>query len=396
MNNKLKGALCASWFFLGTMSFAATPVVIDSEYKANAALVTALAAHGEPAHLHNSASYNARRIAEEALGRVASAISPQALMRNHSGLQQPCAISGTFRARMARSYPRVLKVQWNNCQFLHDLDGYFSERNGAAEIVLLSDSFTPKHVASIRLGSATQDYSDHRVILDPEQTSYETRSANLRIVGLIPMVRAFPRFGLFTGAFAIDLTGFARDHAVYEFPDPTMPPYVTDSLTTWEHMLASGSNVYDAPKTHLVETIEMHWGTANTSIEQSGWGRESRGFSPDNLRVRTESDFVNWRMYRAVNGAFDYRREMDGYPSCHNGRYTVHTLAPYGGSMSGALESGDLLINNSTRARFYSPTNVPPHLPVPQNGMLVHLEVTGLGSFTYDIPGTYALNTGCF
>jgi hypothetical protein len=175
-----------------------------------------------------------------------------------------------------------------------------------------------------------------------------------------------------------------------------MPPYVTDSLTTWEHMLASGSNVYDAPKTHLVETIEMHWGTANTSIEQSGWGRESRGFSPDNLRVRTESDFVNWRMYRAVNGAFDYRREMDGYPSCHNGRYTVHTLAPYGGSMSGALESGDLLINNSTRARFYSPTNVPPHLPVPQNGMLVHLEVTGLGSFTYDIPGTYALNTGCF
>jgi hypothetical protein len=397
MHNRF--ALCASSFFLGTMAFAASPVVIDTEYKAKAALITAFTAHGEPAQLHNSASYNARRVAEEALARVASAISPQALVRSHDGMTQPCQISGTFTARMTRSYPRVLEVQWNACQYLHDLDGYFSERNGAAEIVLLSDSFTPKHVASIRLGSGTQDFSDYRVILDAEQTSYETRSANLRIVGLIPMVRAFPRFGLFTGGFAFDLTGFARDHVVIEFPDPTIPAYVSDSLVTWEHMLASGSNVYDAPKTHLVETMEMHWGTVTVSIEQSGWGRQSRAFSPDSLRVRTESDFVNWTMYRAVNGAFDYQRDIDGYPSCHNGRYTFRTHIPYGGSLSsGAYDSGDLLINGSTRARFYSPANVPPDLPVPQNGMLVHLEVAGLGSFDYDIPGTYALNpgTGCF
>jgi hypothetical protein len=35
-------------------------------------------------------------------------------------------------------------------------------------------------------------------------------------------------------------------------------------------------------------------------------------------------------------------------------------------------------------ARFFSAENVPGELPVPANGMLVHLDVKNVGSFDYD------------
>ena len=398
MNRLLARALFIGAGCLAGAAANAAPVVIDSEQKVNAALATGFRVLQEPAHTLWFTVDAARRIAEDGLAQVAAATTPASLVKKDQGITLPCSVSGSVNAQMARSFPRVLKLRWNACAFT-DLSGYARERNGATDIVLLSDSFTPERVGGIRLGASGVDFSETRMILDPEQNSFETRTASLRISGVIPMVREFPQFGLFVGPFAFELTGFLRDQRRFEVPGA--PTYEDSSLLTYEFVLATGANTYTDSQTRLTENLSLPLGTFTRSLTAPGYPEDTVHYSVGGLRVRSDSDFVSWTRQQRLDGKIDFNWSPASGAGCLSGEYAFRTLTPLGGSMfsgSGALDSGDLLINGSTRAQFFSAANVPPTLPVPQNGMLAHVIAAGVGAFDYDLPGpfSFSLAAGCF
>ena len=379
---------------------AADPVVIDSGQKATAALTTGFTVLSEPALSLWSTVDQTRRVAETALTLVSGSTTPAALLKKPAGITIPCAISGSATAQLARTFPRVLKLRWNACLYT-DFDGYPRERNGSTEITLLSDTFTPERIAGIRQGSAGSDFTETRTIIDPEQNSYSTWSVNLRIVGLIPMVREFPRYGLFVGPYAFEMSGFYRGQSRYELPDPQEPTYESDSVQTYEYVIACGANAYSNSQTQLSEDLTLHWGTFERTTQSTGWPADTTRFSVQGLRVRSDSEFVNWTRADRVDGSIDYHWSEVFGPSCLSGEYRFKTVTPLSRSMfdgNGALTAGDLRINGSTRAQFFSAANTPPSLPVPQNGMLAHVTIAGVGEFDYDVAGPFFLRqiSGCW
>lgn len=379
---------------------AADPVVIDSEQKTLAALTTGFTVMTEPVNTVRGTVDLTRRVAETALALVGAATTPAALLKKPAGITIPCAVSGSATAQMARTFPRVLKLRWNACLYT-DFDGYPRERNGSTEITLLSDTFTPERIAGIRQGSAGVDFTESRTILEPEQNSYDNWSVNLRIVGLIPMVREFPRYGLFVGPYAFEMTGFYRGQSRYEFPEPQSPPYESDSLSTFEYVIASGATTYSNSQTQLAEDLTLHWGTFESTTQSTGRPADTGRFSVQGLRVRSDSEFVNWTRADRIDGNIDYHWRAAFGPSCLSGEYRLKTVAPLRRSMfdgNGALTSGDLRINGTTRAQFFSAANTPPSLPTPQNGMLANLGVAGVGTFNYDVSGPFPLRqmSGCW
>ena len=81
------------------------------------------------------------------------------------------------------------------------------------------------------------------------------------------------------------------------------------------------------------------------------------------------------------------KRENNGLLNCLSGGYLFDTRVPLFRRLDSALqayESGELAINGDVNMRLYSPDNVPAGLPVPVNGMLVHVNVKKVGSFDYD------------
>jgi len=376
----------------------AAPVVIDSEQKANAAGAAAQRALGQPFFDQGLVTFYARGIAENALMQLAAASTPIALINSRNGITLACATSGNLTARMARTFPRVLKLQWQACKY-NDIDDYPRERNGNAEIVLLSDSFAPQTVAAIRFGTLNSDFTDSRHIEYPDQITDELRSLNLRMLGQIPMVRAFPLYGLFVGDFAFELTGFYQTYSLTELPGSGQAPIEQTTRTSAEFLIVSGATTYNTAKTHSVEDLRLHFGKVTHTSSSPSWGESRNSYSVDGLRVRREADFVTWSGSESVDGKVDFQYSpLSG--NCLNGAYAFKTRAPLVSNSlySGRFDAGELLINGSTTAQFFSAANVPPTLPVPQLGMLVHLDVRNVGSFNYDASGlgVFAQNSQCF
>ena len=393
-----KLAALAAAAILPCSAASAAPVVIDSEQKANAAGAAALRALDQPFFDQGLVMFYASGIAENALMQLAAVTTPIGLINARNGITLACATSGSLTARMARTFPRVLKLQWQACKY-DDIGNYPHERNGKAEIILLSDTFTPEKVAAIRFGTSTTDFTDSRHIEFPDQITDELRSLNLRMLGQIPMIRAFPLYGLFVGDFAFELTGLYQLYTLTELPGSGQPPLEETSRTSAEFLVVSGATTYNTARTHLVEDLRLHFGKVTHTASIPSWGESSNSYTVDGLRVRRESDFVTWSGSQSVDGKVDFQYSAQS-GRCLNGAYTFRTRAPLVSNSlySGLFDAGDLLINGSTTAQFYSAANVPPTLPVPQLGMLVHLDVRNVGSFNYDASGVgvFSQNAQCF
>ena len=298
------GALAAA-AMLTCASAMAAPVIIDSEQKANAAAVSAQRALNQPMLDLLSMSGYARSVTESAFRLLTATTTPIALANSRNGVTLACSTSGNLAARMARGFPRVLKLQWQACAFI-DLDGFPHVRNGNAEIILLSDTFAPEKVAGIRLGTVNSDFTDARHIDDPEQITDEMRTLNMRMLGQIPMVRAFPLYGYFVGEFAFEMTGFVQDYFRAELPGSGQPPYEQTTRMSTEFLIASGSTTYNTAKTHLVEDLRLHFGTVTHSTVNLPYDQAPSSYSVDGLRVRRESDFVDWNGSQTVDGKVDF------------------------------------------------------------------------------------------
>jgi hypothetical protein len=390
-----KAAALVAGALLTCATASAAPVAIDSEQKANAAVLSAQKALNSPKQEFDNMSGYARSIAESALLQLAAATTPIALINSRNGIAVACATSGNLSARMARTFPRVLKLQWQACTF-DDIDGNAHVRNGNAEIILLSDSFAPEKVAGIRFGTLHSDFTDTRHIDDPEQITDELRSVNLRMLGQIPMTRAFPRFGVFVGEFAFEMTGFIQDYFHAEIPG--QPVYEQTSRMSAEFVIASGATTYDSTRTHSVEDLRLYFGKMTRSESGPTFPEVTSSYTIDGLKIRYESDFVNFSGSKSVDGRIEFQYAPRA-GACLSGEYTIKTRARLVSSLfSSRYDSGDLLINGSTTAQFFSAANVPPTLPVPQLGMLIHLDARNVGSFNYDTPDLFILaqNAQCF
>lgn len=375
----------------------AAPVVIDSEQKALAAIATANSVQNAPRHQLWIGTDFARGKIENALQLLNATTSPAALMRNPNGIQLPCALSGNLVARMPRSFPRTLKLQWTACRFL-DADGRVRERNGPAEALLFSDTFAPERIAGIRMGAGGTDFVESRLIDEPDQLTLKSRSTSLRITGIVPMTREFPVYGLFVGPFAFEQSGFYREHSDTPYP-PGAPPTNSDSLISYEFLVVSGATTYANSRTLLDEQLQLRWGTISNASFLGGYPTGEGGMSFENLRVRSEVDFTTFTQKQWLDGRVDYDWNSAFSASCLSGLYAFHTQTPLTGPwLSGAYASGRLQINGALRAAFFSAPNTPAPLPVPQNGMLAHVNLSGVGTFNYDAPSVHSLafSSGCF
>jgi hypothetical protein len=382
-----------------TTAVVAAPVAIDSEQKANAAVVTALYVKQYPLnHLRNTSDV-ARRYAEEALQQLAATTTPAALINSRNGLVLPCANGGNLTARLARTFPRVLRLNWSTCKY-DDVDVNPHERNGSGEVLLLSDSFSPDRVGAIRFGTARSDLVDTRLITYDDQITHEAISLNLRMVGVIPMKRAFPTYGLFIGEFAYETTGFFQNRSLIDLPGTGLPTYESTYRVAPEFLLVSGALTYTNSFTHYVDDVRFQFGKVTTTTTQ-GYGSSATPsieyYTMEGLRIRSEADYAVLTVHDSIDGRIDYHYALPGpyTAGCLSGLYSFKTQAPIGRNVFGPLEfeSGDLLINASTRVRFFTSTNVPPTLPVPQNGVLIRLDVANVGSFNYDTNGRNTLLT---
>ena len=115
------GAIAA----LVTAYAGAAPVVIDTQQKAAAA---ALTAHqfflGDNVSLTlpsklNGLSYPSRDLLSRTLVFLANATTPDALTASKGGMTLPCALGGSFHARLPRDGSLTLHLEWTGCTFLH-------------------------------------------------------------------------------------------------------------------------------------------------------------------------------------------------------------------------------------------------------------------------------------
>jgi len=214
------------------------------------------------------------------------------------------------------------------------------------------------------------------------------------------MTRAFPLYGLFVGEFAFEMTGFIQDYVAAQVPD--QPLYEQTSILSAEFVISSGATIYNDAKTHSVEELRLHFGkVTRTTFAPPPWGELTSGYSAEGLRIRKESDYASWTGSQSVDGKIDYRMSPPpgGGTHCLNGTWVMKTRAPLVSDklFSGQFSSGNVLINGSATAKFFSAATVPPTSPTPQLGMLVHVDAANVGSFDYDVPNlfTFGLQAQC-
>jgi hypothetical protein len=330
----------------------------------------------------------AREFIEKPLADLAAATTPAALARMHDGITMSCGTSGSISARMARGIPRVLRLEWTDCAFL-DAGGFPRQRDGSGEIALLTNSFAPRNVGAIRLGSATADFIDERHSAFPEMVTHERRTLNLRMVGVIPVRRAFVTFGVFTGPFAYDVVGFHDEVDTFEFPAGQFPSHSTHNRITADHVFATGNVGYRGETNQRYESdVSLLWGELTFAIFDLPPLDERRTASRfEGLRLRENYDFVAFTSALSIDGKVDHQPmpwlggENDG---CFAGERVYRTRAPLSGpAFDVVYTSGELAVNNSS-ALLYSAASVPPSQPVPSQGYMVRLDVRNSGPVYYD------------
>lgn len=187
--------------------------------------------------------------------------------------------------------------------------------------------------------------------------------------------------------FAHVITGFIDESNELSFPD--RDPQTYGSRILMENVTYAGNNRYDTTLSVVEYDLRVLFGDLSFEgrLPPPYVGGVEK-FRYNNLRVRQVTDYgADWDRTVTLDGAVDYQWFTTRKPGCLSGGYSFKTLAPLHNSLSfpERFDNGVLDINGKVRTSFYSPLNVPPGLPVPLYGSLVHNKVNGVGTFTYDV-----------
>lgn len=386
MNTSRMRALAGAVALAGTLASqanAATPVTLDTEQKAAAAVITADYLSQDLPLYHQNTLERVIFYTNRTLLSVSSVTTPAALMATPAGVTVPCSVSGTLTARMAPRYPRILKFAYHDCHF--DLYGWPHSLDGPGEIALLSDSFTPEKVAGIRFGGDGADLVQTRELVTFDQIDHETIRRNLKLLGSLPLGYSQYVVNGTTTQFAYGIDGFVDETRVTDFPLTGAPTQTNIFRWDLDKVAYAGSVGYSADGLRTDEDLIALLGTFKLTRTQPYYGTTSETHRFEGLRVRTVTDFAASTRTWAIDGKANVTWNPLFGAGCVNGAYSFKTRVPLRLQYSNYRhDAGDITINGQARAQVFSAENVPSTLPTPVNGTLLHLDVQNVGAFDYD------------
>ena len=368
---------------LASPANAASPVKLDTEQKAAASVITATYLSHHTPLFHYATIERVIFYSNRTLLSVSSVTTPAALMATPAGVTVPCGVSGTLTARMAPRYPRILKFAYHDCHF--DLYGWPHSLNGPGEIALLSDSFMPERVAAIRFGSDNADLVQTRELVTFDQIDHQTIRRNLKLLGNLPLGYTQYVVNGTTTSFAYAIDGLEEETTISDFPLTGAPTQTNVFRYDLDKLAYAGSVSYSADGSRDDEDLSVLFGTFKLTRTQPYYGTTSETERYEGLRVRSVTDWVAFNRTEAIDGKVDMTWNPGFGAGCVNGTYAFKTRIPLRTSFSSNLfDAGDLTVNGQVRATLFSAANVPPSLPAPVNGTLLHLDVQNVGAFNYD------------
>ncbi len=392
---------------------AADRVVIDTEQKAAAATVAAhnfLLDSGVgfalPLQLQQ-VTYPPRDLAVNALKALAATTTPAALMALRGVLTLPCEFGGSFTARMGRNRPGVLQLQWLDCvarQYESD-PTYRHKLNGPATIELEENSFTTSGLTLLQFGDATTSVTAYTESFSPDSDWQDTRSFNLRMVGMIPL-RRDAAIGFYQGDFNYRLTGYWDDATTITTHIQNIPPDTAHYGLRFsiDRAQVSGSFDYDTPYAIRDEDLYVTRGTFAMISSNSVFPRSGTfSLSANDLQLHSLMDFQALIRGTTLYGRADISWPESAGAGCLNGRYVFRTDQLLENWLYNGMiyKSGALNINNTLTSRYSSlHTEAPINYPPAPTGT-VRLDVRRVGNFSRDyewrIPGSALSNVAqCF
>ena len=397
MNRFALRAMAGAATYLVVMSAgAADRVVIDTDQKAAAATVAAhffLLDSGQELTLQRQltvVTYPPRDLAANALKALAATTTPTALMGMRSGLTLPCEFGGTLNARMNRTQPGVLKLQWLDC-VARRIEGdptYQHKLNGPATLELTVNSFATSTLNMLRFGNATADVTAFTEQHEEQFDSSDTRSLNLRLAGTIPIIRSSA--GFYAGDFEYHANGFWKDSGQTVFHNlPGEPPTVINGEQRYviDQATLSGTLVFDAP--YLLREDDLYIERGRFAIETPGGNAPRSGTFSVNakgLHVHSISDRLSLTRGTTLDGRADISWPSEAGAGCLNGGYVFRTdkLLENWLANGEIYKAGALNINNALTVRYSSPDTQPPtsYPPAPRGS--VQLDIKRVGTFSHD------------
>ena len=358
------------------------PSNVNSEREAAAGLVTAFHLRSEVPWEVAVLTYRTRDYTDRALRILAANTSPAALLAATNGQNFPCEISGTVNARLSRTLPRTLKLEWTACVFE---SGIRHSLTGPGEVVLPSDTFTPATVKSIRFGNSTREVVDVLTLLDSGPDVPTTLTTfNIRIAGLVPMARESVN-DLFEGAFAYELSGRAYERAYYQRVGEGETLFAYEMSITATNGYVSGFLDYGRRDDLRVSGKFDWWTREDASSQQPEYMNTSR-IVADDLRLQTVWDDAASTNKFSIDGRVNYTWPEGYQMNCSCGttysyvtKVPARQLPPY--YDTDFYDAGKIVMNGTATAAFSVVGN-------PDEGqvlMHIDLDVRHLGNFDYEV-----------
>ena len=369
----LRRAFSGAGLLLSAAVATASPVVLDTEQKAAAGVETALF-KAELMRSMNAVPDAVTNYVDFTLRTINAATTPAAVISTPGGITINCNISGTLKVKMADTLPRVLHVRWNDCTVR--VFGVERRLSGPMAITLPADTFRPDKLLAVRLGNASGEFLLQHRSETPEQNSDTTEAFDIALRGDLAM-------GSGTSSFVMN--GYYDQRSLVEFPLGT-PPAFFDYKVTAERLTVVRPRTFNDAGTLDDDDTRMVRGSMSFEQTQPGFGTWTDAYRFHDYRVHRITDFDAFTQTLTVDGRIEIARGLFGGVGCSDGLYAFRTRVPMFSSLEDPtrLESGDLVVNGSVVARFYSAANTPPSLATPVNGMLVNMRVRDVGTFNYD------------
>jgi hypothetical protein len=355
---------------------------LNSEREAAAGLITAFQLNREVPWEVAVLTYRTRDFTDRALRTLAANTTPAALLAATHGQTFPCDISGTVSARLSRTLPRTLKLEWTACVFEN---GIRHSLTGPAEVVLPSDTFTPATVKGIRLGNATREVQDVLTLLDSAPEVPTTLNTfNIRMAGLVPMARENVD-DLFEGAFAYELSGRTYERIYYLRAGEGDTLFASELSVSATNGYVSGFLDYGRRDDLRISGKFDTWSREEASSQQPEYVSTSRILA-DNLRLQTVWDDAAGTNKFSIDGRVNYTWP-DGYQmNCNCGttysyvtKVPARQVPPY--YDTNFYDAGKIVMNGTATAAFSMVGN-------PDDGqvfMHIDLDVRHVGNFDYEV-----------
>lgn len=372
----------------GLVSFTAvamaSPIPLDTEQKAAAGVATALYKTDVPRSV-NAVMDEVREYADFTLKTVNRATTPEALMSTPGGITIDCSLSGSLQARMADALPRVLRVRWNDC--VTSLAGFDRKINGPVAITLPADTFRPQNVLAIRLGNSSAEFLQQWRTETQEQNDDNTLAFHIALRGDIAMTRLF-NCCEWLGSSSFVMNGYSDSQRMMEYPVGTPPVLVGYKVDAQRLRVIRSTNTVDG--TDEDDTRFLSGSVSFTQTQPPPYGVWTDAYRFNDYHLRRTIDYAAWTEQLSMNGRMNVSWSRFAGAGCMDGLYAFNTRVPLiGQPFNGSFESGELVVNDSVVATFYSNANTPPSLPTPVNGMLLNMQVRDVGTFNYDVASWY-------